>query len=1405
MKKFFRILSVFLVGIATIGYFHLNNTSIKAEDEPEQQTQIHRSTGTSRATLEGETRKVSTGEEMRDAVNNDKVSQIEMLNNITMGFTVKPKEIRRDLVIRGNGFTLQMTGHTWEVRYGKHTFRLENMRVGYSLEGAMFEYAAYPSSLAKSYMEMENVSEAANNKGSITNLGSSHVVFTGGKNEFKSTRAKPYLFAQTSMTLKGGAEVYIEQPDITIIKKVTDTYAMPYDLNITENSKMIINTKQSDTPKSPLTGLRYIDVNTQSSLEVNALASDASTSVPVVDFDTNPTYSSGLYVTGAGEISISGTGSRMGINLPGEVYGTAVSATNKSKLNVKTKLGSNVVVGNGKDTTIKATGGSQIDFEGAGEKVIDVTAVSPQINVSQNSRINVQHNTKTAGSSINMYGKGTLSTHKTAINVTSSSELNMQRNGGDAGSNVYLEGTLPTVNVTTGSKTTLKNSGISSLWMKGSNTQFTVSESEFNQESTSQTWSMAAGGIHMVGNAPNMMIEKNSSVKLNGLTSPTIQLDGTGAKLSVTGGSKMNSKVGDTDSIRLLGNQPQLTVSGVGTLFVSESNRQRFVDGAGTIYLGNPDVDSLSKDATITVEDQAVVNLISNLSSAMVMQSSYGVFNLSSGAKINLKSGPTDGYVNNANATLRFMRSGYESRQNGHYLFNIDNAEMNIEKSGGSAAGVRLFGHGNQVNVKNNGKFTINNPGNGTPNDGGDAVGNQGVHYIKASDITGDRNEFNVTGQGSEVRIAANSGPAIDMHDQPGLITASNGGYFEARGKTATTNTGIFRTSDRLDVVFDKPLFMDFTNTRGNGGNIFTVNSSSTLTATKSDLSLWKKGTGVEQDPDLNFIDLNYAFKGSNFDTLGTTNRPGDFNTNTIGTQGLTNYTRLSSNNARWAVADVLRVPTTADKKIHGRLSVPVGLNRTRPAWDNEVEATVEVQRASGEKEIYEKVKSVGDSKAKPGISIYGEKPQGGLFEIDTGKYFEVGDKVTITKVNLTSGELTPGFDNQILTKTVEPFQIIPPKPVTVESNAINNQATSIKGHVEDRTVEITATLNGQPLDTSSVVVDEMGNFELSLEAMTLKKGDEIQLFARDHEGSALKAGIVNPPITNNDTGNSNPSQKLTFHDTLFEAAPTINVSELMPLSVLFQDENGRAVHKTLTMFKEPNESVDLTKEEQITSAIQTLKKQEYNLLKKPKPEVIIMNEGKAVVYQFMGPTEELISDKEPQTDEFTIRAVSDFKFPNAPIGTTRASKLDKVTLEPWEGTKGYSSGIEVADMSGTAKGWNVKVAMTTPLQTTEGKELKGWELYIPTEKVKSGGVETKDAIGHSVTVTKEGATGSVFSAAQGKGKGRFINIFESFTEEATTEEGLTRKKGVQLTVPSGAYKGAYQGKLTWTLQNVPN
>ena len=81
-----------------------------------------------------------------------------------------------------------------------------------------------------------------------------------------------------------------------------------------------------------------------------------------------------------------------------------------------------------------------------------------------------------------------------------------------------------------------------------------------------------------------------------------------------------------------------------------------------------------------------------------------------------------------------------------------------------------------------------------------------------------------------------------------------------------------------------------------------------------------------------------------------STSRPKYLNTSIIGTSGLSQFSRLSSNNGRWAIADELRVPTNADNKIHGRVSLPVGLYDSRPAWDNEATVTIEVESPSERK-----------------------------------------------------------------------------------------------------------------------------------------------------------------------------------------------------------------------------------------------------------------------------------------------------------------------------------------------------------------------------------------------------------------------------------------------------------------------
>ncbi|MGX7264224.1 WxL domain-containing protein [Enterococcus crotali] len=175
------------------------------------------------------------------------------------------------------------------------------------------------------------------------------------------------------------------------------------------------------------------------------------------------------------------------------------------------------------------------------------------------------------------------------------------------------------------------------------------------------------------------------------------------------------------------------------------------------------------------------------------------------------------------------------------------------------------------------------------------------------------------------------------------------------------------------------------------------------------------------------------------------------------------------------------------------------------------------------------------------------------------------------------------------------------------------------------------------------------------------------------------------------------------------------------------------------------------------------------------------------------GPTEENISDKEPNEGPFVIKAVSDFKYPSIPIGKTRSATL----------ATGYDSGIEVVDVTGDGTGWNVKVAMTEPLAMTTGQkeELKGWVLQIPTKEVVSGRqVVTDQALGVPVTLTKD-ASKTVFKADVGKGMGRYTNIFERNGAQNSNPERTT---GVQLSIPNTARAASYTGKLTWTLTNTP-
>ncbi|MFZ4845510.1 WxL domain-containing protein [Enterococcus casseliflavus] len=872
-------------------------------------------------------------------------------------------------------------------------------------------------------------------------------------------------------------------------------------LNITGTSpKMILNKAKS----------RIVSTTGQ---RMNLIGSNPVLDLKSSELEMNATIGRGIYLQGLtpqvllddSQIYLTDTGSSQGMILEGT--DALLSLSNQSELHLS---------GEGTGTTENIQIGSN--------------NARPKVLVTEESELSVTTTSGNGSASVTANNAIHLRGSEPKMQVLDHSRVNIN----------ILSGNRRGILLTGNSSSTIVSSGYLIMNLAGSGVGYSAS-------GTTNSLSVEESEVNIYGNSGhNIYLEGNNSIfRLNnsvtnleaGNSGRNIWLVGSDTVFSVENGAKVKTTSDNANSITLHGARPLLKMSGYQTNMETISNVSAAETNA-SIFLGaaSTGAGSSNPNAEINLSEGAKLSVHSNRSSAMSLLSSNGQFNLLNQAELNLTSGNTDSSANGAVAVLRFIRVG-------GYKFTIDNAKMNISKTGGRTPGIRMNGGNNHIEVKNGGQFFIYNPGNGTPinQDTTSGLANQGVHYPN-----GGNNSFIVDGIGSSVEIISDFGPAIDMESQIGKVEARNQATFIAEGRTSTDAAGIFNAGN-LTVKFDNPLFMDFRNNRPGGGNIFNVTNGSTLSATNSDLSVWKKGVNLEEDPDLDFRSIDYSFSGSNFNTLGETSDSDQLNTSVFGSVGLTAYSRLSSNNARWSIVDELRIPTDADKKINGRVSIPVGLDNSRPAWTNESEVTIEVEKANGDKKNYTS-KTVGHSDDSKGISIYGEEPRGGLFEIDLDEPLEAGSKVRVIKVELTSGELTDGFEHQILTETVEVFPIIPPTPAQFSSSIIAQDSTTIQGMTDNLDAEVTATHNGKLLNTEDVTVEADGKFTLDLSGISLEMDDEIQVFLRDAEGSALEAGVINPPETNNTRGNINPSTELTFHDATFESATTLMVGDLGPV-----------------------------------------------------------------------------------------------------------------------------------------------------------------------------------------------------------------------------------------------------------------
>ncbi|MDM5319188.1 Ig-like domain-containing protein [Bacillus altitudinis] len=567
-------------------------------------------------------------------------------------------------------------------------------------------------------------------------------------------------------------------------------------------------------------------------------------------------------------------------------------------------------------------------------------------------------------------------------------------------------------------------------------------------------------------------------------------------------------------------------VTGQHTLLKVEGNSNRTGDEGALITL-------VGDGAEMNITDHAEINVHSKRTSAVLMNSSGGILNVSGNSKLNLRS---DSNANSLGATLRFRLSG-------NMTFKItDNSEMNINKTGGDAPAVRMYGDHNKFFVRSGGKVSIKNTGNGSPANGGSDAANQGILFTAGNDAV-----FDLQDEGSIMNIQADNGPALDMDEYRGSIEAGKGTTFIAEGRTRGINNGIFNAG-RATVSVDQPKFYDFRNNRSGGGSIFQLNSSSSFTSTKSDLAVWQKGSNLDEDPSRYWSNFDYQLGGSNFSTIVTTNIPNEFNTTfgSYGVSGATLYSRMSGNNAR-AVIDELRVPTDADHSIYGHVTVPIGDTDGRDAWKNEAYVKVEVTKSDGTK--YQLIGKTYGSENR--MSVYGDAQRAGLFKIELPdqQLLNAGDEVEVISAwrgkedpSSPQARLSKSGDLKVSKTTV--VDVTPPNPAVItNATSITNATKQISGTNGEPGAAVTVKVNGSSI-TGRTKVNDQGEWQFYLPAY-LQKNDVVQVFLTDEAGQA--ANIKNPPSTNSNKGNTNPVEDLDYHDTTFKKAVSFQVKDVLP------------------------------------------------------------------------------------------------------------------------------------------------------------------------------------------------------------------------------------------------------------------
>lgn len=646
-----------------------------------------------------------------------------------------------------------------------------------------------------------------------------------------------------------------------------------------------------------------------------------------------------------------------------------------------------------------------------------------------------------------------------------------------------------------------------------------------------------------------------------------------GAQFRVENGSTLEGDNKNTPIIAVEGSYFNFYVG------VDESSEPSTIDLNGTTKYRNRYGGLIcveGPNAHYSVSNGSLLDLDGRWSPVTVMMSEYGVFDVDDGSTFNASVQSDNGYT--LGGTIRFRRKG-------HMTFNIKNKSvLRIEKddinadgqqaSANKAAAIRMYGGDNNVNISGESKVYIRNHSN-----------QYAIQYVTSGS---QRNAFNLKDAKSMIDIDSYRSGGIKS-DYAMDITAESGTVFQvaSAGRDYTFDYG---KNSRLE--FDNMLYYDFRN--NNKTRVFDGNG--VLRSIESDMSVWRTGggTNLDGDPSRAFTMGIAGFSGSHFDTVESHFNveliPGKVGTSFATTPEISdffgakdnrmrNYARVSGNNA-YPIADELRVPTNADKYIHGHISVPEGIEGIRDAWTEEVTVEVKVTKPDATSYILTG-KTIGVSESSDGESVYGDPARGGIFKIEniidgSTEFLETGSTIEILRAWRGIGQpedgqvhvATPATDDRWVQDVVKTVDVTPPDLPTpvVEENRVTNVSKTLSGSNADPgslgyigVKNAASEATDEPAFLSETfTVESDGTWAVTV-ADYFVAGQKVSIFFKDNAGKAV---VINPPTTNDDIGNINPYQDLAYHDATFTGVTEYTVEDAMPTidiekSVISSSEDG--------------------------------------------------------------------------------------------------------------------------------------------------------------------------------------------------------------------------------------------------------